>query len=140
MASAAPNPAPVSSPVNELETRASINNCGDSTFVNQSSGGSPRVEDCLRIARNIAGGGTWSVALIGHHQLVEYGTCAFGVKAPFELGVSNIRIGNQDIIDVINDSVRRFQWNGRVGAKGEMKCQSDPGGIWHKTDWGIYHN
>ena len=59
MASAAPNPAPVSSPVNELETRASINNCGDSTFVNQSSGGSPRVEDCLRIARNIAGGGTW---------------------------------------------------------------------------------
>ncbi|KAF9054908.1 Ecp2 effector protein, partial [Panaeolus papilionaceus] len=117
----------------------SINDCGDSSFDNKSSGGSPRVDDCLQIARNIAGGGTWTVALIGHHQLVEFGTCAFGVQAPFELGVSNIRVGNQDIIDVINDSVRRFQWNGLVGARGEMQCQTDPGTRWLKTEWGIYH-
>jgi hypothetical protein len=38
-----------------LEARKSVNDCGDSTFVNQSSGGSPQISDCQQIARNIAG-------------------------------------------------------------------------------------
>lgn len=60
MASGAPtslNPQDVA--VKDLEKRNSVNDCGDSTFVNQSSGGSPTVSDCQQIARNIAGGGTW---------------------------------------------------------------------------------
>ena len=58
---AAPTPqsAKLSSP--HVVARSSINNCGDSSFINQSSGGSPRVSDCQQIARNIAGRGTWEV-------------------------------------------------------------------------------
>lgn len=33
---------------------ASIDDCGDSTFINQSSGGSPKVTDCQKLAENIA--------------------------------------------------------------------------------------
>ncbi|PPR05583.1 hypothetical protein CVT24_002784 [Panaeolus cyanescens] len=124
----------------EHEARDWINNCGDSTFINQSSPGSPLVADCQRIAQNIAGGGTWHVALIGHHQLVQYGTCAFGVQAPFAFAVWNYRVGNSDIIDLINDSIARFQWFDKVGAKGVMACQSDPSGqFMPNVEWGIYH-
>jgi hypothetical protein len=38
-----------------LEARNSVNDCGDSTFENQSSNGSPLIVDCQRIASNIAG-------------------------------------------------------------------------------------
>lgn len=39
--------------------RASENYCGDSTFINQTSGASPKVSDCRVIISNISGGGTW---------------------------------------------------------------------------------
>lgn len=51
--------APTSVNPREILARASINDCGDSSFINQSSGGSPKVSDCQQITRNIAGGGTW---------------------------------------------------------------------------------
>ncbi|GFF25316.1 hypothetical protein IFM46972_01364 [Aspergillus udagawae] len=130
---AAPVAAPADRSMNEaspsvlfIKKRSSINDCGYSTFVNQSSGGSPRVDDCLQIARNIAGGGTWVVSAVAgvHHQLLQYGTCAFGVEHDPDFADGPIyKIGNQDIIDLINDSVNRFQWFGLVGAKGEMDCQ-----------------
>ncbi|PPR07930.1 hypothetical protein CVT24_000910 [Panaeolus cyanescens] len=123
---AVPAPQSLSGTALELESRDLINNCGDSDFINQTSGGSPFVSDCLQIAANIAGGGSWAVALLTHRQLVQYGTCAFGVQGGFWLGVTNYKVGNADIIDLINDSVSRFQWNGRVGAKGSMPCRSDP--------------
>lgn len=96
--------------------QASINDCGDSTFVNQSSGGSPKVPDCQQLAKNINGGGTWTIWPTGQHQLAQYGTCAFGAET--DAGWANI--GNQDIIDLINSSIQRFQWNGLVGSKGRM--------------------
>ncbi|PPR05568.1 hypothetical protein CVT24_003234 [Panaeolus cyanescens] len=124
----------------EHEARAWINNCDHSTFINQSSSASPLVKDCQQIVKNISGGGTWHVALLAQRQLVQYGTCAFGVQAGFSLGVTNFRVGNSDIIDLINDSIKKFQWNGKVGAKGVMPCQTDPGAIKVKVDWTIYHN
>lgn len=41
--------------------KRAINDCGDSTFINQSSGGSPSVNDCWTLYNNIAGDGTWTV-------------------------------------------------------------------------------
>ncbi|PPR05585.1 hypothetical protein CVT24_002786 [Panaeolus cyanescens] len=138
---AAPSPMPQSNSATSLEiqSRTSINNCGNSSFENLTSNGSPLAADCLRIASNIAGGGSWAVALLAHHQLVEYGTCAFGVQAGFYLGVTNFKVGNSDIIDLINDSVRKYKWNGKVGSKGTMPCQSDPSQLNIMVDWGIYH-
>ncbi|CDM27563.1 unnamed protein product [Penicillium roqueforti FM164] len=99
-----------------LIARNSMNNCGPSTFINQSSGGSPR----------------FGV----QHQLVQYGTCAFGVTS----GSSGARIGNQDIIDLINSSIARFEWNGLVGAKGSISCQQEATANLIDMQWGLYHN
>jgi hypothetical protein len=141
---AAPVVSPVDNSVNEaspsvlfVKKRASINDCGDSSFINQTSGASPRVDDCLQIARNIAGGGTWTVNGFGvQHQLVQYGTCAFGIT---QGSTAPVYIGNQDIIDLINDSVARFQWNGLVGSKGTMDCQMAGYPAHVSVLWGIYH-
>jgi hypothetical protein len=61
-------------------SRESVNDCGDSSFTNQSSPGSPLVDDCMTITTNIADGGLWTVIAPGSRQLVQYGTCAFGVS------------------------------------------------------------
>jgi hypothetical protein len=121
----------------------SVNDCGDSSFQNESSSGSPTVNDCLQIATNIAGGGTWTVSTIGspQHQLVQYGTCAFGVTWNGSNQASTYYIGNQDIIDLIHSSINMFQWNGLVGSKGVMNCKSDEeGASGGNVLWGLYHN
>lgn len=112
--------------------RESINDCGDSTFVNQSSGGSPKISDCQQIAANIAGGGSWTILTSDQHQLVQYGTCAFGVTTEDLLPA--LSIGNQDIIDLINSSIQKFSWNGLVGARGQMACRQG-----QVVFWGLYH-
>jgi hypothetical protein len=111
----------------------SVNDCGDSSFENKSSGGSPTVGDCLQIAANISGGGEWEVENFAGeaHQLVQYGTCAFNVKG--DGGAFDFHVGNQDIIDLIHSSIDKFQWNGLVGSKGDMHCGSSA------VHWGLYH-
>jgi hypothetical protein len=122
-----------------LAKRGQENTCGDSTFENKSSPASPKVSDCQTIARNIAGGGKWTVGAGGeHHQLVQFGTCAFGAQGAGS-DMNSAFIGNTDIIDLINDSIRRFEWNGLVGASGVVGCRSMTGlvgGV--RMRWGIY--
>ncbi|OJJ46519.1 hypothetical protein ASPZODRAFT_132589 [Penicilliopsis zonata CBS 506.65] len=108
-----------------------INDCGDSSFDNETSGGSPKVSDCQKIASNIAGGGSWYLDdSTTQRQLVQYGTCAFGARLT-ENGPNYI--GNQDIIDLINDSISKFQSNGLVGSKGSMSCGGSG------VAWALYH-
>ena len=59
-----------------------INDCGGSTFENQSSGGSPLISDCQQIARNIQGSGTFTIPCAGRgeHTYVKFGTCVVGVS------------------------------------------------------------
>ncbi|KAE8130935.1 putative necrosis-inducing factor-domain-containing protein [Aspergillus pseudotamarii] len=120
-------------------SNAMIDDCGDSTFENQTSDASPLVSDCQQITRNIAGGGTWEVEDFGgQHQLVQYGTCAFGVTG--DKSINGFYVGNSDIIDLINDSISRYNWNGKVGSKGSMGCQSLTGLMGGVTvTWGLYH-
>lgn len=115
-----------------------VNDCGDSSFINQSTGGSPLISDCQQITRNIAGSGTWPVAAGAQRQLVQYGTCALGAQLSNTANIAYV--GNQDIIDLINTSIDKFSWDGKVGAKGVMDCQSASGlGVSARVDWGIYH-
>lgn len=145
---AAPAAPPVDSSANKAspavlfkQKRDSINDCDASTFVNRTSTGSPTVADCLQITYNIAGGGMWTVSGADQHQLVQYGTCAFGVQPDPHWPDDYVwHIGNQDIIDLIHDSVNQFQWNGLVGSLGEMECQvaGSPSDRQHVL-WGLYH-
>jgi hypothetical protein len=119
----------------------SPNDCGNSSFTDATSSASPRVTDCQRIVANIAGTqGSWEVeSVVGdQHQLVQYGTCAFGVTGTSGTGDVNFHVGAQDIVDLITSSVQMFAWNGLVGASGNMECQGDVGN--DKVSWGIYHN
>ncbi len=112
-----------------------INLCGESTFVNQNSRASPLIADCLHITANIADGGQWEVAVGRQHQLVQYGTCAFGVSGC--CGDVFFYIGNEDIINIIHDSIDKFGWNGVIGATGQMRC--DAAALPPRVDWGLYH-
>lgn len=113
----------------------SVDLCRESSFENQDSSASPLISDCLQIATNIAEGGQWSVTSGAQHQLVQFGTCAFGVQGC--CGDAFFYVGNQDIIDIIHDSIARFGSNGIVGAKGQMKCTG--AAIPPTVSWGLYH-
>lgn len=118
----------------------SPNDCGTSTFTDAISDASPLVTDCQQIVANIAGtDGSWEVeAAVGkQHQLVQSGTCAFGVTGTIGMGDVAFHVGAQDIVDLINSSVQTFAWNGLVGASGSMSCQGDAGK--DNVKWGIYH-
>lgn len=113
--------------------------CGTSTFVGQTSGASPTVDDCLQLVRNIEGRpGRHEVenAFGDQHQIAEYGSCKFGVQGMGKDGNIAYYVGDQDIVDIINESVQRFTWNGLVGAKGTMSCSGDVTG--QEVEWGIY--
>lgn len=125
-------------------TRGSSNNyCGASTFHDDTSGASPISEDCKIIASNIANGGDWTVddsQLPSYNpQLVQYGTCAFDVRGNTGKEGSQFKVGNQDIIDIIGEAIKRFGSQGLIGASGDMVCKDWWGGSDHEVHWGLYH-
>ncbi|KAK3688999.1 putative necrosis-inducing factor-domain-containing protein [Podospora appendiculata] len=124
----------------------SINDCQDSTFTNQASARSPLASDCDIICKNIAGGGTWTVQSATQHQLVQYGTCAWGVEGNYKARLFSYKVGNQDIIDTITDSIRMFtavnpSGDPVVQSYGYMSCQGlFIGEGYHPVKWGLYRN
>jgi hypothetical protein len=113
--------------------------CQDSTFVDQTSDASPSVSDCMQIVKNIQNtDGDWEVenAIGSQHQLVQFGSCAFGVQGQGKNGNVDFYIGAQDIVDIITDSVRQFGGSGKVGAKGVMSCDGTVKG--QQVEWGLY--
>ena len=120
-----------------------VHTCGASTFEDRGSEASPLASDCLKIAENIADGGTWTINSNGdQRQLVEYQTCAFGVESVLPRGRAHFLVGNRDIIDAIKGSVARFErTNGRVGSRGLMNCQYNlyPDDS-TQVMWGLYGN
>jgi hypothetical protein len=114
--------------------------CGDSTFVDQSSNASPNVEDCRTIIKNIEGDGSteWTTQVVGKKQreIAKAGSCAFGVEATEVSGNVNFKVGGGDVIDIINEAIKRFGGNGKVGAKGDMKCNGNNKA--QPVKWGIY--
>jgi hypothetical protein len=115
------------------------NHCQDSTFVDQTSDASPSVSDCMQIVKNIQNtDGDWEVenAIGSQHQLVQFGSCAFGVQGQGKNGNVDFYIGAQDIVDIITDSVRQFGGSGKVGAKGVMSCDGTVKG--QQVEWGLY--
>lgn len=118
---------------------SSPNDCGDSSFVDQTSGASPPVGDCMQIVKNIQGtNGEWEVENVrgDQHQLVQFGECKFGVTGHPGNGNVDFHVGAQDIVDLITESVKRFGGGGRVSAKGSMSCGGTVKG--QSVDWGLY--
>lgn len=120
--------------------------CEKTEVINQASNGSPLIDDCLQITKNIDedewARKWWSC---GQHAIVSAGSCVFGIETvpnnicyPF----TTLEIGNGDIIDFIEASIERFGWEGRVGTMGYSRCHNV--GRWRddylKVKWGVYHS
>lgn len=117
----------------------SPNDCGASTFTDETTDASPLITDCQQIVAQFTGTqDSWEVeAAVGEqHQIVGYGTCNFGVTGTTGTGDVDFYLGAQDIVDIINTSIEMFAWNGFVGASGNMTCQGDVNGDF--VVWGIY--
>jgi hypothetical protein len=113
--------------------------CGPSSFANQTSDASPLVDDCIHLANNIIGDGTWTSNPLGHRQLAKYGTCVFGVEGgDGTIIIQAYKVGNEDIRDLIFDSINKFQSDGKVGSKGRMDCDAVLG-LRIPVEWGLYH-
>lgn len=122
--------------------------CGDSLFVDRTSDASPNVNDCLAIIDDIYGSDRGTI----FNQLslpntdedpvrsLVHGSCVMGFRKAYQGGQTQYTtVGAQDAIDLINDSVRRFASNGKVGAEGAMVCQDGipaNAGVW----WGLFHS
>ncbi|PGG95335.1 hypothetical protein AJ79_10115 [Helicocarpus griseus UAMH5409] len=123
-----------------LKTLSGRDFCGISTFIDQTSGALPSVEDCLTIVRNIQGddSSSWQTPVVGkpHRGILEYKSCVFGVEATKVNGNVWFLVGGQDVIDIINESIARFKQNGKVGAMGTMKCMGNLLDQW--VEWGLY--
>lgn len=132
--------------ISRLESRReTINDCGDSSFTNDTSDGSPLVADCLELATLLVtewGDNFYTTGAIGlRSTLVEHKSCVVGGQ--YNVGGSIPKVGNQDIADIIRTSVEMFQWtdgNGdaRVGAEGVMQCQGMVIGDYSDVWWGIW--
>lgn len=95
-------------PANGLEERKLINDCGDSTFVDETSDASPLISDCEIIVSNIQNGGSWTTGDGGYwRQLVQFGTCALGVQGDFQAQV--FYVGNEDIMNVCANQTKLLQ-------------------------------
>jgi hypothetical protein len=115
--------------------------CGDSSFENQTSDASPKVSDCEQIIKNIEGDGSTDFThdITGHRELLSFGSCAFGVERTGGTGGAVMfKVGGQDVIDIIKESVKRYGGGGKVGAKGVMPCDGTTAGTTVKVEWGIY--
>lgn len=115
--------------------------CDDLTFIDQTSNTSPKVSDYEKIIRNIEGDASTEFAYrtTGHREILSYGSCAFGIdRTRGTGGAVEFKVSGQDVIDIINDSVKKFGGSGKVGAKGVMPCDGTIAGIKVKMWGGIY--
>ncbi|KAF5485943.1 Killer toxin subunits alpha/beta [Colletotrichum fructicola] len=115
--------------------------CGESSFENRGSDASPKVEDCKQIIKNIEGDGSteFTHRITGHREILDFGSCHFGIERTGGTGGAvEFRVGGQDVIDVINESIKRFGGSGRIGAKGVMPCSGTTAGTKVNVEWGIY--
>ncbi|KAK4163036.1 hypothetical protein QBC43DRAFT_355411 [Cladorrhinum sp. PSN259] len=101
--------------------------CGPSSFINETSGGSPLVSDCTMLMARFLGEETWTFDG-GHNTVAEYGTCKFVVnnfKSPW-----SYHLGNDDVREILVESINSFKSDdsdpglppARVGATGYMNC------------------
>jgi hypothetical protein len=115
--------------------------CGDSSFENQSSDASPLVEDCKQVIRNIEEDAStdFEHRITGHSEILNHASCAFGIERTGGTGGAvQFRVGGQDVIDAINESIKRFASDGQVGAKGVFRCSGTTVNTHVNVEWGIY--
>lgn len=133
--------------------------CSASSIDNEGSDNSPLIADCQVIATQVYQLAAADNAYFGrsecnpdastgqftcYYPVVSYGTCMFGVSTVSAGTSLAVRVGWQDVGDLITDSVTtcgNSPSSGKVGASGEMSCPEENSASGsYSTAWGIYHS
>ncbi|OAA81632.1 Glycoside hydrolase [Akanthomyces lecanii RCEF 1005] len=115
--------------------------CGDSTLENQTSDASPLVSGCKEMVRMLEDRELptrWPHVgpLEKQSEICSHKSCKFGVTGKGIHGNVDFKVGAQDVIDLVKDSITKFGGDGRVGSKGTMNCKGNLKN--QKVDWGLY--
>ncbi|KAI1848852.1 hypothetical protein JX265_001182 [Neoarthrinium moseri] len=132
--------------------------CGASNIFNEGSNNSPLISDCQVIMDQVYSLAQANNAYFGRSEcnpdskgqftcyfpVVSYGTCMFGAST-IDSGTSiAVRIGWQDVGDLIKDSISQCgnkPSSGKVGTSGEMSCPEEINAATsYATGWGLYHS
>ncbi|KAL2847859.1 putative necrosis-inducing factor-domain-containing protein [Aspergillus pseudoustus] len=117
-----------------------IGYCGQSSFTDQTSDASPKIEHCRTIIKNIQGDPTtdFTHQVVGkpHREILHPESCHFGIEAAAVNGNVEFKVGGQDVIDIINDAISQYGRGGLIGAKGFMNCNGNV--KTQAVEWGIY--
>ena len=121
---------PNATPNYPCDIPAGNDDCGKSTFVDQTSDASPKIGDCCQTILNIQDDGStdWTIQVVGKNQreIASHASCHFGVETTKVDGNVNSVVGGQEVIYIINDAIAQFgNKDGLVGAKGEMSCNGN---------------
>ncbi|CAG8207143.1 unnamed protein product [Penicillium salamii] len=109
-----------------------------STYIKETSGGSPLIDDCLALVKKIQGTSKyWDKPIERQFGIVSFGTCTFGIEGKGRKGNANEQVGAQDVVDIIRYAAKHWgKGNTRMGGRGSMQCEGNIKN--QKVDWAIY--
>jgi hypothetical protein len=131
--------------------------CGASTLEGVTSSNSPLISDCQAIIGSVYGlaqnnNAYFSTSQCGpdssgqstcYNAAVQYGSCMFGISTVNSGTDVSIRVGWEDVGDLITSSIALFGDNslGTVGAQGNLECPEDDASLTPlATTWALYHS
>ncbi|RYP62222.1 hypothetical protein DL771_009821 [Monosporascus sp. 5C6A] len=119
-----------------------LSKCGEYEYDEGSTNDdSPSVTDCEQIIRNIQGDTTtdWTQDVVGKPwRDIKANGCKFSFRASKINGNSVFYVGGQNIIDLIEKSVKDYAKDGKVSASGHMTCGGSAVKQW--TEWKLQKN
>jgi len=98
------------------------NDCSDATFNNNTASYSAPVADCQQMRNNIVGSGTWTLQPGEALVMIKYGNCSLSMGN--QAGSDFVYVGNDDLRDLIADSITKFSFGDQVSTYGDVLCQS----------------
>lgn len=121
-----PNPNPNGALPATIFARGDNNiKCGKYSYLSMEMEGLAIISDCKMIIKNIRDGGTWTQSSLKNRYIVGYGHCVMKVGGGDGGSARLLRyykIGNGDVINIIEEVIKQFGSGGKVGATGGMKC------------------
>lgn len=108
------------------------------TYIEETTSGSPVIDDCLVIVKNIEGtSGSWIKPIERQYGILNFGTCTFGIEGKGRKGNVDEYIGAQDVVDIIRYTSKHWgHGTGKMQGKGVMQCDGNIKK--QEVHWAIY--
>ncbi|CAI7650985.1 unnamed protein product [Penicillium discolor] len=108
------------------------------TYIEETTSGSPVIDDCLVIVKNIEGtSGSWIKPIERQYGILNFGTCTFGIEGKGRKGNVDEYVGAQDVVDIIRYTSKHWgHGTGKMQGKGVMQCDGNIKK--QEVHWAIY--